>query len=59
MMHRGNLVDPLRVLAQQHQTVIVDVPGRNSQKWLSAAFVADALIVPYACNQLNLETRRS
>ena len=56
MMHLGNLVDPLRVLAQQHQTVIVDVPGRNSQKLLSAAFVADALIAPLARSQLDLET---
>lgn len=56
MMRRGNLVDPLRVLDQQHQIVIVDVPGRNSQELLSAAIVADILIAPHACSQLDLET---
>ncbi|MWV17052.1 AAA family ATPase [Pseudomonas sp. L-22-4S-12] len=56
MMRRGNLVDPLRVLDQQHQVVIVDVPGRNSQELLSAAIVADVLIAPHACSQLDLET---
>lgn len=55
-MRRGNLVDPLRVLGQQHQVVIVDVPGRNSQELLSAATVADVLIAPHACSQLDLET---
>ena len=53
---RGNLVDPLRVLDQQHQVVIVDVPGRNSQELLTAAMVADVLIAPHACSQLDLET---
>lgn len=56
MMRRGNLVDPLRVLDQQHQVVIVDVPGRNSQELLSAATIADVLIAPHACSQLDLET---
>lgn len=56
MMRRGHLVDPLRVLDQQHQIVIVDVPGRNSQELLSAAIVADILIAPHACSQLDLET---
>lgn len=56
MMRRGNLVDPLRVLDQQHQVVIVDVPGRNSLELLSAAIVADVLIAPHACSQLDLET---
>ena len=56
MMRRGNLVDPLRVLDQQHQVVIVDVPGRNSQELLSAAIAAYVLIAPHACSQLDLET---
>jgi len=56
MMRRGNLIDPLRVLDQQHQMVIVDVPGRNSQELLSAATVADVLIAPHLCSQLDLET---
>src|SRR3990167_1284557 len=56
MMRRGNLVDPLRVLNQQHQVVIVDVPGRNSQELLSAATVADVLVAPHAYSQLDLET---
>ena len=59
MMRRGNLVDPLRVLDQQHQIVIVDVPGRNSQELLSAAIVADVLIAPHACSQLDLEPTQS
>lgn len=56
MMRRGNLVDPLRVLDQQHQVVIVDVSGRNSQELISAITVADSLVAPHACSQLDLET---
>jgi chromosome partitioning protein len=56
MMRRGDLTTPLRVLDQQHQIVIVDVPGRNSQELLSAATVADVLVAPHACSQLDLET---
>lgn len=56
MMRRGDLVNPLRVLNQQHQIVIVDVPGRNSQELLSAATVADVIVAPHACSQLDLET---
>ncbi|WP_447845051.1 division plane positioning ATPase MipZ, partial [Pseudomonas aeruginosa] len=56
LMQRGNLVDPLRVLDKQNEVVIVDVPGRNSQELLTAAIVADVLIAPHACSQLDLET---
>jgi chromosome partitioning protein len=56
MLRRGNLIDPLRVLDQQHQVVIVDVPGRNSLELISAITVADVLIAPHACSQLDLET---
>ena len=53
---RGNLVDALKVLSRQNQVVIVDVPGRNSPELISAMSVADVVISPHACSQLDLET---
>ncbi|WP_167144911.1 AAA family ATPase [Pseudomonas sp. OTU750018] len=53
---RGNLVDALKVLSRQNQVVIVDVPGRNSPELISAMSVADIVISPHACSQLDLET---
>ncbi|MEH6483005.1 MULTISPECIES: ParA family protein [Pseudomonas] len=53
---RGNLVDALKVLSSQNQVVIVDVPGRNSPELISAMSVADVVISPHACTQLDLET---
>lgn len=56
VQRRGNLVDALRLLDQQHQIVLVDVPGRNSQELISAMSVADTLVSPLTCSQLDLET---
>ncbi|WP_010487504.1 AAA family ATPase [Pseudomonas sp. S9] len=56
VQRRGNLVDTLKVLSRQNQVVIVDVPGRNSPDLISAMSVADVVISPHACSQLDLET---
>lgn len=56
VQRRGNLVDALKVLSRQNQVVIVDVPGRNSPELISAMSVADVVISPHACSQLDLET---
>lgn len=56
VQRRGNLVDSLKVLSQQNQIVIVDVPGRNSPELISAMSVANVVVSPHACSQLDLET---
>lgn len=56
VQRRGNLVDALKILSCQNQVVIIDVPGRNSPELISAMSIADVVVSPHVCSQLDLET---
>lgn len=51
-----NIASTLQALAEKYEVIIVDVAGRNSKELLSAATVADILICPSQCSQLDLDT---
>lgn len=51
-----NISTTLRALDDKYDVVIVDVAGRNSKEMISAAAVADCLICPSQCSQLDLDT---
>ena len=52
----GNISQTLRSLADKYDHVIVDVAGRNSPELITACTVADMLIAPHQCSQLDLDT---
>ncbi|BBI92104.1 putative partitioning protein [Serratia symbiotica str. Tucson] len=52
----GNISQTLRSLAEKYDHVIVDVAGRNSRELITACTVADVLIAPHQCSQLDLDT---
>ncbi|WP_149571788.1 AAA family ATPase [Serratia nevei] len=52
----GNISQTLRSLADKYDHVIVDVAGRNSRELITACTVADILIAPHQCSQLDLDT---
>ncbi|HGM6668238.1 AAA family ATPase [Serratia marcescens] len=52
----GNISQTLRSLADKYDHVIVDVAGRNSRELITACTVADMLIAPHQCSQLDLDT---
>ena len=52
----GNISQTLRSLAEKYDHVIVDVAGRNSRELITACTVADMLIAPHQCSQLDLDT---
>ena len=53
---RDNISSTLRTLAEKFDYVIVDVAGRNSRELITGAAVADVIIAPHQCSQLDLDT---
>ena len=53
---RDNISSTLRSLAEKFDHVIVDVAGRNSRELITGAAVADLIIAPHQCSQLDLDT---
>lgn len=53
---RDNISSTLRTLADKFDYVIVDVAGRNSRELITGAAVADVIIAPHQCSQLDLDT---
>lgn len=51
-----NLSQTLKTLDEKFSQVIVDVAGRNSREMITAATVADLVIAPHQCSQLDLDT---
>jgi chromosome partitioning protein len=53
---RDNISSTLRTLGEKFDYVIVDVAGRNSRELITGATVADLIIAPHQCSQLDLDT---
>lgn len=53
---RDNISQTLKALAEKFDHVIVDVAGRNSRELITGAVVADIIIAPHQCSQLDLDT---
>lgn len=53
---QGKITATLKSLDEKYQHVIVDVPGRNSRELITAASIADIIIAPHQCSQLDLDT---
>jgi chromosome partitioning protein len=53
---RDNISTTLRTLNDKFDHVIVDVAGRNSRELITGATVADLIIAPHQCSQLDLDT---
>ncbi|MCH5499531.1 AAA family ATPase [Pseudomonas syringae pv. syringae] len=53
---RDNITVTLRTLSEKFDYVIVDVAGRNSRELITGAVVADIIIAPNQCSQLDLDT---
>lgn len=53
---RDNISQTLLSLRSKYSHVIVDVPGRNSRELITGATVADQIIAPHQCSQLDLDT---
>lgn len=53
---RDNISSTLRTLGEKFDHVIVDVAGRNSRELITGATVADMIIAPHQCSQLDLDT---
>ena len=51
-----NLSQTLQSLNGKFSHVLVDVAGRNSREMITAATVADLMIAPHQCSQLDLDT---
>lgn len=51
-----NISKTIQSLADKYEQVIVDVAGRNSREMITAAAVADILLCPSQCSQLDLDT---
>lgn len=51
-----NISQTIKTLNEKFGYVIVDVAGRNSREMISAATVADILICPSQCSQLDMDT---
>lgn len=51
-----NLTKTLQSLATKYSHVIIDVAGRNSREMITAATVADLMLAPHQCSQLDLDT---
>lgn len=52
----GNLAQTLQNLSDKFTHIVVDVPGRNSREFITAGAVADLIIAPHLCSQLDLST---
>ena len=53
---RDNISQTLKSLDEKYDHVIVDVSGRNSRELITGAAVADLIIAPHQCSQLDLDT---
>lgn len=53
---RDNISQTLKSLDEKFDHVIVDVAGRNSRELITGATVADVIIAPHQCSQLDLDT---
>lgn len=53
---RDNLSQTLKQLNDKFDHVIVDVAGRNSKELITGGTVADFIIAPHQCSQLDLDT---
>lgn len=53
---RDNISATLKTLSEKFEHVIVDVAGRNSRELITGAAVADQIIAPHQCSQLDLDT---
>lgn len=53
---RDNISSTLRTLGEKFDHVVVDVAGRNSRELITGAAVADLIIAPHQCSQLDLDT---
>ncbi len=53
---RENISQTLKSLDSKFEHVIVDVAGRNSRELLTGASVANVIIAPHQCSQLDLDT---
>ncbi|MBX9915390.1 MAG: AAA family ATPase [Pseudomonadaceae bacterium] len=53
---RDNITQTLKTLGDKFDHVIVDVAGRNSRELITGAVVADVIIAPHQCSQLDLDT---
>ncbi|WP_026000400.1 MULTISPECIES: AAA family ATPase [Vibrio] len=53
---RDNIAQTLSSLNEKFSHVLVDVAGRNSRELITGASVADVIIAPHQCSQLDLDT---
>lgn len=53
---RDNISQTLKQLNEKFDVVIVDVAGRNSKELVTGGVVADFIIAPHQCSQLDLDT---
>lgn len=53
---RDNISQTLKSLNDKYDHVIVDVSGRNSRELITGCTVADQIIAPHQCSQLDLDT---
>ncbi|MGR5364323.1 division plane positioning ATPase MipZ [Vibrio mediterranei] len=53
---RDNIAQTLSSLDAKYDHIIVDVAGRNSRELITGASVADLIIAPHQCSQLDLDT---
>lgn len=51
-----NISKTVRAMKEKFSHVIVDVAGRNSREMITAAAVADVLLAPSQCSQLDMDT---
>lgn len=51
-----NLTQTLKSLSDKYDVILVDVAGRNSREMITAATIADLIIAPHQCSQLDLDT---
>lgn len=51
-----NIASTLKSLEGRFDYVIVDVAGRNSRELITGAAVADVIVAPHQCSQLDLDT---
>ena len=53
---RDNIAQTLKALDLKYDHIVVDVAGRNSRELLTGATVANVIIAPHQCSQLDLDT---
>nr|WP_176704167.1 AAA family ATPase [Pseudomonas sp.]QDK64839.1 plasmid partitioning protein ParA [Pseudomonas sp.] len=53
---RDNITATLKTLGEKFDHVLVDVAGRNSRELITGAVIADVIIAPHQCSQLDLDT---